>query len=195
MKRFIKIGLPICCLLALYLFLNSLRINAKREQLRLEREKLALNFVNHMNSAQQKYFNKHQKFADSLEELGLNAPRFKILKFEYTLGPIPVMFAGEEIAKCVKHRFYIKESSGSQVLNYAKVQSPGCEITEHYYTNYIGGVFAVNLENKTSTDNMIKFKYVTIICEYSQDFSSPRYDYERDEASCGSVGTKVTSKN
>ena len=187
MKTFIKIGLPIFCLLAVFLFVDSIRINNKKEQLRLERQKLALNFVNQMNEAQQKYFAKHQKFADSLEGLGLKQPDFKLKGFELDAF---VMYDATEKAKFLRHRYRIEQKStyfGSEVLNYAVVQqNPEYQGTKRPYKNYIGGVFAVKFKNKMPKDSIRKIKYVTWICEDS----SPTYDYERDKVSCVSFGPK-----
>jgi hypothetical protein len=65
----------------------------------------------------------------------------------------------------------------------------------HYYKNYLGGVFVVNLKNQPPKASGVKIKYVTVICEYKMDFSEPRYDYERDEAICDFPGEKVNLKN
>ena len=188
MKTFIKIGLPICCLLALSVFLNSLSIDIKKEQLQLEREKLALNFVAQMNSTQKKYFYKHKKFAISLEEIGLREPLFKLHTFELDSF---VMYDAEYKTNVLKHRYHSEQKStnyfGSEVLNYAVVEkNPEYQVTKRPYKNYIGGVFAVNLKNKMSKDSIRKIKYVTVICEDS----SPTYDYDRHEASCVSFGPK-----
>jgi hypothetical protein len=125
MKRFIKIGLSIFCLLALSPFLIFLINGITKEQLRLERQKLALNFVEQMNRNQQNYFSKRQIFANSIEDLDLNQPVFKLSGSDLA-GNGLVMDDRALSARCFKHRYYIEQrltKFGNAVLNYAKVQT------------------------------------------------------------------------